>query len=193
MDGANPGNLLFATAGALLAALLILFTLVLPAEYGIDPLGTGEALGLLGLANPGPGALSESAQVQRLDHVAYQLAPFESVEYKYRLAHGAGLVYSWTATGEVTVDFHAEPDGAPEGFAESFRRGSHVTGAGTYTAPFSGIHGWFWENRGMTSVTVELSAAGFFTQVSEFRDGARIDTVLGEPASRADVDLVDSP
>ena len=38
-----------ATVIALAVALLILFTTVLPAEYGIDPLKTGKALGLIGL------------------------------------------------------------------------------------------------------------------------------------------------
>ena len=39
-----------ATGIALAVALLILFTAVLPAEYGIDPLRTGKALGLIGLS-----------------------------------------------------------------------------------------------------------------------------------------------
>lgn len=176
---ARPGNLLLATGAAALAALVILLTLVLPAEYGIDPLGAGAALGLIGLAESEPGALSETGdEPPRHDAVSFELAPFESVEYKYQLFRGAGMVYSWTATGPVTVDFHAEPETGPEGFAESFRRGSHVSGHGTYTAPFSGIHGWFWENRGMTTVTVDLQASGFFAAASEFRDGARTDRAL---------------
>ncbi len=39
-------TLAMATAVALLVAGLVLVTIVLPAEYGIDPLGTGRALGL---------------------------------------------------------------------------------------------------------------------------------------------------
>src|SRR5258708_39223310 len=39
-----------ATGIALLAALLLLFTAVLPAEYGFDPLKTGAALGLTGIS-----------------------------------------------------------------------------------------------------------------------------------------------
>ena len=37
---------LLAAAGSLLASVAILIVAVLPAEYGFDPLGTGEALGL---------------------------------------------------------------------------------------------------------------------------------------------------
>ena len=39
-----------ATAIALGVALIIFLTAVLPAEYGIDPLHTGRALGLMSLA-----------------------------------------------------------------------------------------------------------------------------------------------
>ena len=40
-----------ATAVALLVAAVVLFTAVLPAEYGVDLLGTGKLLGLMDLAN----------------------------------------------------------------------------------------------------------------------------------------------
>ena len=39
-----------ATGIALLVALILLFTAVLPAEYGFDPLKTGAALGLTGIS-----------------------------------------------------------------------------------------------------------------------------------------------
>ena len=34
--------------------------------------------------------------------------------------------------------------------------------SGTVTAPFSGIHGWYWENPGTQTTTVTLSAAGCY-------------------------------
>jgi hypothetical protein len=45
-------TLAITTAIALGLAAVILVTTVLPAEYGIDPLGTGEALGLTAIARP---------------------------------------------------------------------------------------------------------------------------------------------
>jgi hypothetical protein len=44
--------------------------------------------------------------------------------------------------------------------------------SGTLMAPFSGIHGWFWENTGDRPVTVTLASAGFYTLSHEFRSGA---------------------
>src|SRR5688572_15170244 len=51
-------KILTATILALLAAALILVTAVLPAEYGIDLLGTGRLFGLTALSEGTTGAIS---------------------------------------------------------------------------------------------------------------------------------------
>lgn len=164
-------QVLVATVVALLIAGAVLVTTVLPAEYGIDPLGTGRMLGLTALADVRPGVLAPQPDGFREDSVEFVLGPFESVEYKYHLAIGAAMVYSWTATAPVNYDMHSEPENAPEGYAESFDIADSAAAHGTYTAPFSGIHGWFWENRGTADVTITLTTAGFYTGATEFRDG----------------------
>jgi hypothetical protein len=50
VEAPSKGAIVKATLVAFAVALLILFTTVLPAEYGIDPLKTGAALGLIGLS-----------------------------------------------------------------------------------------------------------------------------------------------
>ena len=95
------------------------------------------------------------------------------VEYKYRLAERASMVFSWAATGEVMYDFHSEPDGAPEGYAQSFEKGRTAQLNGRYDAPFSGIHGWYWENPGAKLVTITLTTAGFYTEAIEFYAGGQ--------------------
>ena len=89
--------------------------------------------------------------------MTFKIAPRDSMEYKYRLDKGEALLYSWKATGRVNYELHAEPDGAPRGYAESFEKNSsQATASGTLTAPFSGIHGWYWENTTTSEVTVTL-------------------------------------
>ena len=39
---------------------------------------------------------------------------------------------------------------------------------GFYTAPYDGIHGWYWENLNDTDVTITLDAAGFFSEARLF-------------------------
>ena len=107
------------------------------------------------------------------ESVTFTLAPREFVEYKYRLEAGESLLFSWTATARVNYELHAEPDGAPKGYAESYEKKDNVqTAAGTLNAPFSGIHGWYWENPTDTDVTVTLSATGFYNLSYEFRKDA---------------------
>ena len=65
--------ILTATGIAMLVALLILFTAVLPAEYGIDPLKTGAALGLTGLSKAADKMKSMEGEDQDLDDLRDQL------------------------------------------------------------------------------------------------------------------------
>jgi hypothetical protein len=110
-------RVIVATGFALLVATVILVTSVLPAEYGWDPLGTGEALGLLGLAESERSPLNSMAQGWQENKIEFHLQPFESVEYKYHLEDGAAMFYEWHATGEVISDMHSEPEGAEPGYA----------------------------------------------------------------------------
>lgn len=167
---ANSRSILIATAIALAVALLLLLTVILPAEFGADPLGTGDLLGLTVLSaedNP----FQEQQITHGLDFVEFELGPFQSVEYKYEMDVESPLVFSWLADGELYYDMHAEPAGLGPEFAESFEQGEGSSRHGSYHAPFNGIHGWFWENRGFETITVRLHTAGFYVNSTVFRDG----------------------
>lgn len=176
-----------AAAAAILVAGLILVTIVLPAEYGADPLGTGAPLGLLELGVIGQqveafdATASTTAAGQAAiivgqerpftnDTQEFVLGPREGIEYKYRLEKGEALLYSWTASEAVNYELHAEPDGAPRGYAQSYeKRDATREASGTLTAPFSGIHGWFWENTTNELIKVTLRSAGYYNLSHEFR------------------------
>jgi hypothetical protein len=177
-----------AAGAALLVAGLVLVMFILPAEYGVDPLGTGARFGLLelGLTGQRVEALDAAASAETAgqpiiaaqdrafqeETVEFTVAAREGMEYKYRLDKGEALLYSWKATGPVNYEAHAEPDDAPRGYAQSYEKGSATSQAsGTLTAPFSGIHGWFWENTSDQEITVTLTAAGFYNMSHEFRTG----------------------
>jgi hypothetical protein len=180
-----------AAGAALLAAGLILVTFILPAEFGVDPLGTGARFGLLelGLTGQRVEALDAAASAGTTgqpiivgqerpfqeETIEFKVAARDGMEYKYRLDKGEALLYSWKSTGPVNYELHAEPDGAPRGYAQSYEKGPQATQAsGTLTAPFSGIHGWYWENTSDQEVTVTLTAVGFYNMSHEFRTGEPI-------------------
>ena len=50
----SRGKVVAATGIAFLTAVVVLVVAILPAEFGIDPLGIGSALGLLDLARAQP-------------------------------------------------------------------------------------------------------------------------------------------
>jgi hypothetical protein len=180
-----------AVGTALLGAGLILVMFVLPSEYGVDPLGTGAKFGLLELGITGQkiqefatasgerGAQAAVIVPQdgqfKEETVEFKIPPRDGMEYKYRLEKGEALLYSWKATGRVNYEFHAEPDGAPRGYAESYEKvQARAEASGTLTAPFPGIHGWYWENTGDQVVTVTLKTAGFYNMSHEFRKDAPV-------------------
>ena len=123
---------------ALLGAGLILVMFVLPAEYGIDPLGTGARTGCSISASwvsrlrrsavqrpPGAGEATIVVPQDRAfkqETVEFKIAAREGMEYRYRLEKGEALLYSWKTTGPVNYEFHAEPDGAPRGYAQTYEK-----------------------------------------------------------------------
>jgi len=174
----SPRKILLATGAALLVAILVLLVAVLPAEYGIDPLGAGKMLGLLALAQARPIVVQESEY--RLDQIELELLPGEWVEYIYRFEQGDSMVFSWQATGPLSYNFHSQPDDAPRGYSESFDAGESSEAYGSYDAPYPGIHGWYWENLTAEEVILELNTAGYYGSATVSRD-----RVSGEHALRS--------
>jgi hypothetical protein len=186
VEAPSTSAILKATVIALAVALLILFVAVLPAEYGIDPLRTGKALGLIGLAKATAtdtatagratpvqtGIYTAQPNIYKVDSEDLALGPGEGVEIKYHMQKGAGMVYGWKATGNVQFEFHGEPDQKPRpDYFESYELDNKVGqdhSYGSFTAPTTGIHGWFWENKGKKEVMIHLTTAGFYDSAKMF-------------------------
>ena len=174
-----------ATGLAFTLALVLLCGAVLPAGYGLDPLGTGKVLGLMARHQ----VVVLQPDAHQHDWIELVLGPYESIEYKSRIEAGASMLYSWEATGTVRYDFHSEPDGAPSGYAESFDRQESDRAHGTYTAPFSGVHGWYWENGGARDVTIRLTTAGFYSEPRRYFYGI---VIPGQLAGQEDTSSLPS-
>lgn len=178
----SPATLAKVTGGAVIAAVAILTLFVLPAEYGIDPTGVGGALGLTGMVAAKPeapqAAATPVATVQALptgasiarsgtlrqDEMTITLEPHSGQEVKAHMQAGDSFVFSWSTTGgPVKVDMHGEKPDAAEGEFTSYWEEREQTGAqGSFTAPFTGTHGWYWRNKGDTPVTVTVKTSGFY-------------------------------
>ncbi len=193
-DLPTSGQLLRATGIAVVAAGAILVTVVLPAEYGIDPTGAGRTLGLTQMgeikeqlaeeaafdraatAEPSeadvtqvveatsPVAEQDAAGNARTDVTSLTLAPGEGAEIKVDLAEGTAVDYDWSVSGG-TVNFDTHAD-APGISYHGYGKGRNSSGdQGTLVAAFDGNHGWFWRNRSGGPVTITLRTDGPYTEI----------------------------
>jgi hypothetical protein len=188
-----------ATGIVLAVALVILFTVVLPAEYGIDPLKTGALLHLTDLAKATEskaeskpvgarpvaapaGIYTAQPGIFKTDSEDLSLMPGEGVEIKYHMQKGAGMVYSWKATAPVAFEFHGEPDNKPnKDYFESYELNDQAGSDhsyGSFTAPSTGIHGWFWENKGKKEVQIHLVTAGFYDNAKMMAGDEEVDLTI---------------
>jgi len=157
-------------------------------------LKTGALLGLTGLSkasesNAGgratpaqTGIYTPQPTIYKTDSEDLALLPGEGVEIKYHMQKGAGMVYSWKANGKVQFEFHGEPDQKPKpDYFESYQLDDKVgqeQANGAFIAPTTGIHGWFWENKGKKEVMIHLTTAGFYDSAKMYSDGEATDLTI---------------
>jgi hypothetical protein len=186
-EAPSKGAIVKATLIALAVALVLLFTAVLPAEYGIDPLKTGKLLRLTGISqadsNSGGRATPANNGIYTVQPGTYKvdtedvgLHPGEGFEIKYHMQKGAVMVFAWKADGPLQFEFHGEPDRKPKSdYFESYLLDNKIGKDqfyGSFTAPSTGVHGWFWQNKTKQDVRMHLSVSGFFNSSKMFEGGA---------------------
>jgi hypothetical protein len=96
------------------------------------------------------------------DHWEYELLPYDSIEMKYKLAQGQPMIFAWHAPVPVHYDMHSVPDQGGNPATESFAISDAPSQTAVYVAPFTGIHGWFWQNQTLDNVTIAIDAVGGF-------------------------------
>jgi len=163
-------TLIKATLAAAVLAAITLTTVILPAEYNVDPSGIGGALGLTELnteevaaAVPAPVQREGQEFEYRTDSITIEVPAGKGLEYKLHLAKHGHMEYEWTAeNGQLFFDFHGEPTGDTTGYFESFAIATADEMRGSLTTPFDGSHGWYWKNKGDQPVTITLKTKGFY-------------------------------
>ncbi|GGN55971.1 hypothetical protein GCM10011349_33180 [Novosphingobium indicum] len=172
-----------ATLIAAAVAGVLLVTSVMPAEYGVDPLGTGRLMGLTAMGEAKSHraeAMADTAQTLVLDDAAsapvelgadaetveLMLAPGEGREVKAMTKAGGEFAYEWSTKDGVPIywEFHGEEVGAVGNDYTSYEIATTTGEKGTFRAPFEGTHGWYWRNDGTAAVTIVARAQGDFAK-----------------------------
>jgi len=190
-------KLIKSTILAAIAAGVLLVTVVMPSEYGIDPTGVGNAIGLKRMgeikvslaeeaaadaakdtqiveavievedAPPAPQTVAENVVAQNHE-MSVTLAPDEGTEIKVVLLKGAKVNYVWeTNGGKANFDVHADSKELDIDY-HNYSKGSDVKSEGTLIAAFNGSHGWFWRNRTKEPLTITLKTNGEYSSIKRY-------------------------
>lgn len=123
------------------------------------------------IASPVGSALHNEYVLQSLtafqsQEMSVTLAPNEGAEIKARMLKGAQFTFAWDAGGTpVHFDMHGEKLNAAKDEFTSFWLADLAQAAGTFTAPFDGVHGWYWQNNSSAPVTVKVTVSGFYSEL----------------------------
>ncbi|MGE3537811.1 MAG: transmembrane anchor protein [Candidatus Tectimicrobiota bacterium] len=192
-------KLLKSTVLAAVTAVALLVTVVMPAEYGIDPTGVGNAIGLKKMGEIKVSLAKEAAQMATLEQPAAQeivvaamkptpepepaepaanirtdelqvtLAPNEGTEIKVTMAKGKKVKYSWSTNGG-RANFDVHGDSKELNIDyHGYGKGSEQTKEGVIEAAFNGNHGWFWRNRTSNTIAVTLKTSGEYTDIKHMK------------------------
>jgi hypothetical protein len=156
-------------ASAVVAAILLV-TVILPAEYGIDPTGLGGLAGLTALSRQEPQVEPNTGhathpETYRTSEERIVIPALGELEYKFKLTLSDLLVYSWESDAPLYFDLHGEPteeEGKQYLPFQSFGEGTDNLENGFLLPPFTGTHGWYWRNDSTQPVTVVLKTAGYY-------------------------------
>ncbi len=186
-----------ATLVAAGVAAVLLATVVLPAEYGIDPTGIGRAIGLTEMgeakraaASGAPEAAapavtgtdtgdltldearaSASATAGVVGEATLTLQPDQGSEVKATMKAGDEITYEWKTGGpKINFELHGEELGAAAGDYTSYEKGTSAGASGTFRAPFDGTHGWYWRNRSEAPIAVTVTAKGKFEKFARVEE-----------------------
>ncbi|WNC70839.1 hypothetical protein RGQ13_11925 [Thalassotalea psychrophila] len=166
----STATLIKSTIIALVIAVLTLVSFILPAEYNIDPTGLGEKMGLTALANTT--TTTDVDQYQNTDKLSSSdsfeitVPARRGLEFKFAMQQFEKMEYEWLTEGSALYfDLHGEPEGDTTGYFESYAIATLAEMKGSFTAPFNGVHGWYWKNKTDKAVIIKLKVNGEYTVI----------------------------
>lgn len=192
-------QLIKSTGIAIAVAAVLLVGVVLPSEYGIDPIGTGKLLGLkemgeiktqlakeaeadrqkdVGTAVSEP-IQNKAASVQSIPSqtISNQATRQDNMSVTLSPGEGAELKMVMEKGNLAKYNFTVK-DGVVnydlhgDGGGEniSYKKGREVNGeTGEIVAAFTGNHGWFFRNRGNSPIVVTLETNGNYRELKRVK------------------------
>ena len=186
-DLPTSSQLLKSTIIAIIVTFILLLIVIFPAEYGTDPTGVGNLLGLKEMGDIKMSLLDEAQNEpadeinvlsSNIDHkdkivvnndvVEHTLEPGQAIEIKLEMKRKSLVQYEWkTSKGGLNYNLHGDGYKGTDNFV-SYKKGRMVSSDnGDLKAAFDGYHGWFWRNREDYPVTVRLETSGDYIRIKQ--------------------------
>jgi hypothetical protein len=114
------------------------------------------------------GVVALQARKWRTDTIDVPVKAGEGLEYKVEMSKGEGLVYNVSYVGldhpgMMEVEFHGHtPQVDGVGDLMFYSKTGGTPESGVFTAPWTGIHGWYLKNDSGKDVVAKLELAGFY-------------------------------
>lgn len=189
----SSAQLFKSTIIAAIIAIVVFVTIILPAEFAIDPTGAGRFLGLTEMGeikqelqeeaeqdhsseDQSSGSIDGLLEVllstayaqsadEWKDEIIFTLQPGDTHEIKLTMKQGQVAKFKMiVAGGRVNFDLHAHGNGQ----SKTYEKGRGSSGSeGELVAAFDGNHGWFWRNRDKAALTVTLQLDGAYQAITE--------------------------
>ncbi len=190
-------KLIKSTILAAISAVVLLFTVVLPAEYGIDPTGVGKLLRLTEMgqvkqqladeaaADAAGLVATETSDIDNMTEQTINTTPTDTTvadgqwrdEIPFTLTPGEGIEIKMKMSEGDKANYswvvtggevNFDTHGDALGKAISYEKGRGVASdEGVLEAAFTGNHGWFWRNRGDSDVQVVLRTRGDYSTIKK--------------------------
>lgn len=163
-------TLIKSTIVSTIIAAVVFVCFILPAEYNIDPTHIGHELGLTALAHDDDESTpvaKDSVVIEQGQQVIEVTVPAgKGIEYKFQMNQHDKMTYEWLTDGApLYFDLHGEPEGDTTGYFESYAIATLAEMKGSFTAPFTGSHGWYWKNTSDTPVAIQLIVKGQYSVI----------------------------
>lgn len=101
------------------------------------------------------------------DSIIVKIPAKKGVEYKFKMLKYGSVKYEWYSQNKeiVFLDFHGEVERkvpSKNVFYESYTVAYSNNMGGTFTAPFTGKHGWYFKNLSDQEITIIIKLQGQF-------------------------------
>jgi hypothetical protein len=178
---------------AALFAVLVLFTVVLPAERGYDPTGIGKVLGLTAMSGKGSAAeptldeviedvlsgnenLTPTAAATPRDPLPLPNPAVSQIEGAPPKTETLTIKLGFDEKTEIKAvlgkakaivySWSVEGDGK---YWVRYEEADGISGrSGSLVAPFAGEHGWFWLNVSEEPITIKLTVTGYYEKLVDY-------------------------